>query len=281
MAEIKISMDYIAKKAGVAKSTVSFTLNGSKNVSPQTKKKVLDIVNKYNYRPNIIASSLKNKISNTIGFIISDYLNPNFAPVIKGIELVASKYNYSLMICESNFSLSTENKLMENFNRRLVDGVILNTVTNNNRHIKHVNSMNMPLVFYGCIEDNKNNYYYVCPDEYLGGFKATEYLIQNNHKRILFLTAPPSIYAKKLREKGYKDALRKYNINFDPKLLVEFSFNNDNDLGNIASGYMSAKKILNSSISFSAIVCWSDLLAIGIMQYCKEKDIKIIFCIIK
>lgn len=276
---IKATISDIAREAGVSKSTISFVVNKTKHVKPKTKKKVLDAIKKLKYTPNIIASSLKSKISKTIGFIIADYYNPVFAPIIKGIESIASKYDYSLILCESNFDIEAEEKIIENLKSRFVDGIILNTVSGDTSHVKKLQELNIPLVFLGCIKDPLGDIFYVCPDEYMGLYGATDYLIKNNHKNIIFITVEPDLYAKELRLKGYKDSLVKHNLIFNPEMVLTMKINTTKEnhiaSGDMKNGYNLAEKIFNSNLAFSAIICWSDSTALGILNYCKENNIDI------
>ncbi|STB16755.1 LacI family transcriptional regulator [Clostridium novyi] len=110
---MSVTINNIAKEAGVSLATVSRVINNSGYVKDETREKVMKVINKYNYTPSAIARSLSKSITNTIGVIVPDITNPFFGSIIKGISDVAEVHNLNLILCDSNESIDREIKAIK------------------------------------------------------------------------------------------------------------------------------------------------------------------------
>jgi LacI family transcriptional regulator len=115
----------VAQKANISIRTVSRVLNDSSLVNKKTKAIVLDAIKELNYKPNLVARSLKCRKSHCIGIVVDDLRSPFYGPIIKEIELIAYKNNYSIFICNSEFDHKIQERHMENLISRAVDGIII------------------------------------------------------------------------------------------------------------------------------------------------------------
>ena len=145
-----ITMNDIAKALNLSASTVSKALSNSYEISEKTKKRVLEYAEENNYRPNLIAQSLKQGHSNSIGIVVASIDNHFFSQVINGIESVAYSYGYNVIFTQTHESYDLEVKNVNNLANRSVDGLLisLSTETNNIEHLQKLQKQGLPIVFF-------------------------------------------------------------------------------------------------------------------------------------
>ena len=230
----------IARIVGVHPSTVSRVLSGKYenfNVGQETRERIFKTARDNNYVPNETARSLRLKKTQTIGLIIPDILNPLFAGLAKSVGNACEKNGYSFIVCNTDEVQQKEKKYIEMLKSRGMDGLIIVPVQEEREHYRELLKQNYPFVLaIRCFEDIKTDA--VITDNYGDVLNAVQYLIKLGHQRIAFVGGRRSSYAIQLREKGYKEALNKYNIRIDHDLIVGNDFTAE-------SGYRAAKQILN------------------------------------
>jgi len=263
-----ITLEDIARLVGLSTSTVSRALNNKPDVHPRTREKVIRVAERLGYTPNSIARSLKYKKTKTIGVIIADISNPFFAAVVAGIEDEVRKKNYNIILCSSNEEYEREEEAIMVLLRQRVDGLLITPTQRESKDILHIKSLTVPFVLIGrhfsSIETN-----YVITDDVLGGFLATDHLLERGHRKILFINAPLHISSAKERLEGYKQALLKYGVEFDEK-LVKIAPN-----AKMIDAYKIAKKVLSQKLDFTAVFTFSDFLAIGVIKALYENGLKV------
>lgn len=150
-----ITIKDIAKALGLSTSTVSRALRGSYEISPQTKKIVLEYAEKHNYRPNPIALSLKERRSRSIGVVVCEIANNYFSQAINGIESIAYNRDYHVIITQSHESYDREIINAQHLSSRSVDGLLvsLSTETENVDHFKSLHDKGLPIVFFDRVTD--------------------------------------------------------------------------------------------------------------------------------
>lgn len=264
----RFTLKDVAIKAKTSIRTASRVINDSNLVNPKTKEKVLNVIKELNYSPNIIARSLKSKSSKTIGVIILDIYSPFFSALIRGIESIATQHDYSVIICESQYDVRLENKHLKTLIDRMVDGIIINPASRTYNNIKNIADQGVKIVILGHPEFFNINISSVYFDEYEGMRIAIQHLVDNGHKKILFINGDIECISKNLRLKGYKDAIEKNNIPFKDELIFKGKVD-------IEGGYNISDGIFKSGLDFSAIMCFNDLIAMGILKYCHENNINI------
>ncbi|MDR0831320.1 MAG: LacI family transcriptional regulator [Bacillales bacterium] len=222
----RITIREVALDAGVSITAVSKALNGkSDNISAETIKRIEESAKKLKYIPNSIASSMITKRTNTIGIIVPNITNSFFVQVIKEIEETFRKHKYSLFISDSGDKFENDIYLINNFVNKNVDFLIYvpsreaNLLENN----KYVNELlhNLPIkyiIFDRELLHNENKFIPI--DDIKGGYLATNYLLQNGHRRILVIAGPISSTSSNNRLEGYKKALKDNNIPFNEDLVV-------------------------------------------------------------
>ncbi|MBC7217460.1 MAG: LacI family DNA-binding transcriptional regulator [Candidatus Caldatribacterium sp.] len=260
----------IARVAGVAKSTVSKALNGAIGISPETREKILRIAEELNYRPSIIAQSLKSKRTRAIGLVLPNIMNPFFLSILKGVEDAAIDNGYVVVFCESDNKKRKESTYFQIFEERWVDGVIFSGVDNDSeeeRYIRSLHERGIPVVL---IDREIEGYFTnaVMIDNKGAAFSATTYLLELGHKKIATIVGPQKIRIFAKRFEGYKLALEKYGVKLDPKLVVE------EDLS-VEGGSRAIQKLLSQGLTFTAVFAHNDLMAIGCMKELQRNGIAI------
>ncbi|KQS46545.1 MULTISPECIES: LacI family DNA-binding transcriptional regulator [Flavobacterium] len=221
----KVTLKQIAKELDVSISTVSKSLRDSPEISEDTRQKVQAFAKLYNYKPNLIALSLKNKKTKTIGVIIPEIVHHFFATVISGIEHVANEHGYNVIVTLSDESFDKEVINMEMLANGSIDGFImsLSKETQHKKdfhHITEVINQGMPVVMFDRVTND-----ILCDkviiDDNLAAYEAVQDLIDKGFKKIALITTVDYVSVGKLRTDGYIKALKTNNIPVDPKLILK------------------------------------------------------------
>lgn len=249
-------MEDIAKLAGVSVNTVSRALNGKKEISEATRKRILKIAEELNYTPNSIAASLASQKTNMIGVITPDISDPFHALQVRGIENTARKNGYSVILINSDENPETELQAVNTFRSIRVAGIILNSVNPGLEHIEGLIKTDTPLVLLnrrltGVDTD------YVVNDNFSGAMLATKYLIELNHTRIGVILGSPRITSVQDRYAGFLKAMDEAGIAVDTELVLHSEEQKPD------AGELMAQRLLECSPRPSAIFAYCDTLAIG------------------
>lgn len=265
----KATIHDIARKLNITASTVSRALNDHPRISAETKKAVLKAAQKLNYQPNNIAAALRNGRSNIIGIIVPTADRSFFSSVVRGIEEIANKAKYNVMICQTYDDYEKEVATVEALLNARVDGIIAShgKQTVNFDHFLKVKERGIPLILFDRSNDELEVSHVVI-DDYLGAYKATEHLIQQGCKRIAHLTNLRKISIFKERLRGYREALLAYGLEYNEKYVIESNLQ-------LEDGRNSMEKLLKLKQVPDAVFSASALGAVGAMQVLKEKGIKI------
>ncbi|MDO1501598.1 LacI family DNA-binding transcriptional regulator [Winogradskyella maritima] len=227
----KITLKQIARELDVSISTVSKALRNSPEISEDTKQKVQAFAKLYNYRPNNIALSLKNRKTNTIAILIPEIVHHFFSKVIRGVELVANKRGYNVIVGLSNESFSKEVINMEMLANGSIDGFILSISKETQQlqdyhHFNETMSQGMPIVMFDRVV-NEINCDKVIVDDFKGAKNAVNKLISNGCKHIGLITTNDYVSVGKLRTQGYLEALKENKMNLEADLILKLEDNMD------------------------------------------------------
>lgn len=263
----KVTISDIAKELGIAPATVSRALSDHPEISSSTKKKVKTAAERLDYRPNKMASSLRSGKTKIIGVLIPTAEHLFFGSVIHGISNLASKHGYDILIYQSNESEEFEKKGIDTFIGARVDGILVSISKNTNdfSHFESVKDKNIPIAFFDRTHDDLA-ISSVCIDDYLGAYWATESLLKSGYKRISHISGPQHIKAFTERIRGYKAALNRYNLPFDPNLIF------DGDIS-IEAGRKGIQYFLALENKPDAVFAVEDFTALGALK--ELKDLKI------
>ena len=221
----KVTLKQIARELDVSISTVSKSLRNSPEISEDTKQKVQAFAKLYNYKPNNIALSLKNKKTKTIGIIIPEIVHHFFATVISGIEQVANENGYNVIVCLSDESFDKEVINMEMLATGSIDGFIMSLsketqLKKDFHHIVEVINQGMPVVMFDRIT---NDVFCdkVIIDDQMAAYEAVDYLINKGFKKVALVTTVDYVSVGKLRTEGYLKALRDNNMMAEEDMIVK------------------------------------------------------------
>ena len=267
---MNVTMEYIARMANVSKATVSRVINNrTDGVGDETRKKVLEILDQFDYKnPHPTKNLLKNK-SKTIGIIIPDITNSFFAELVKAVDDYLSSRGYVLLLCNTDSSAIKENNCISVLTAEKVEGVILvSTVGEQISGCEQLKKYGIPYVLLD--RKMKTNDYSasVYIDNEYAMFTAADYLIKKGNKNIALFLGQSYLSASIERLEGYKSALKHHNIPYDKDLVIwgDFTYN---------SGYNSALYLKHSGHEFSAILAASDTIAMGALKALSHLQVKV------
>lgn len=258
----------IAKHLDISVSTVSRVLNGKDRVSDETRKKVLNAIEEFNYKPNEIARSLRNRSSMTIGIIVPDISNEFFALMSKGAEAIAKNNGYLTIICNSGYDEAMEKEYMNMLAQKQVDGIIVATVCKDDDYFESVLNSGIPTVFVDNLPQIKRNYNFVTIDNEKAGYDLTKYLIDSGYKDIAVITGNTQETSAMERLHGWKRALNEVNLNINSDFIGIGEFT-------IQSGYKIMKKMLEQDKRPQALFAANNNIAYGAVKAIREKGIKV------
>jgi LacI family transcriptional regulator len=213
MGRENITIKDIARELGISPSTVSRALKDHPDISQATRDAVNELAERWNYRPNPIALSLKSGSSKTIGVIIPDVVHYFFSTVISGIEDVAYQRDYNMILCQSNEMWEHEIKNIRTLLSSRVDGILASVAktTTDYGHYRSILDKDIPLVFFDrAVEELKTDS--VVIDDETGAYKAVNHLLRTGKKLIVHLSGPPQLAIARHRLDGYLKAMKEYRI---------------------------------------------------------------------
>lgn len=259
----------IAKHLGVSPATVSRALKDSPSISVNTRKKINALAEKWGYRHNTFASSLRLQKTHTIGIILHELNSYFITSVLAGIEKVATEAKYNLIIVHSAENPNLEEANARNLFHKRVDGVIasLSFDTKDLHHFKQFHSRNIPVVFFDRVFENSDETKVVI-NNFQAGYDSTTHLIQQGCERIALVTSNlrRNVYSERMR--GYKQALQDNQLKYDEKLLIIDGLKEEDAV-------RSAKRILGLKHLPDGIFITNDFCAAVIMQVLKDAGIRI------
>lgn len=263
-------MQDIAQEAGVSKATVSRVINEDSYVSKSTKKKVMGVVNKYNYKPHTVARGLARDLSHTIGLMIPgpprNITDPFFLEFLHGAGNKAAEYSYSLSL--PTISDNNEQKLYEEvIDKNDIDGLIITDPQVNDFRVDYLKKEGIPFLFLGRTFADEN-VCWVDGDNVGGAYQATDYLIKQGHEKIACISGPTKFVASHTRFEGYRQALSENGFVFNSNLVIRGDFTKE-------GGYLAIKKLLAKADFFSAVFAINDAMAMGAIQALKEEGVNI------
>ena len=266
----KVTLKQIAKELDVSISTVSKSLKDSHEISEDTRLKVQAFAKLYNYKPNNIALSLKNKKTKTIGIIIPEIVHHFFATVISGIEQVANENGYNVIVCLSDESFDKEVINMELLANGSTDGFIMSLSKETMQkkdfhHIQEIISQGMPVVMF----DRVTNDVFcdkVIIDDVQAAYDAVNYFISNGFKKIALLTTVDYVSVGKLRTEGYLKALKENGISVNEDLIIKIE-----DIDNCSNTINSLIK----NQTFDALFAVNELFAVTAIKLANNFNKKV------
>jgi DNA-binding LacI/PurR family transcriptional regulator len=211
----------IARALGISPSTVSRALKDHPDISPRTRKAVKELAEKLHYEPNAIALSLRSRSSRMIGVIIPEIVHFFFSSVISGIEEIAYKSGYTVIICQSNEDYDKERNIVHTLMSNRVDGILVSVskTTGNYDHFIELQKSGIPIVFYDRVLNIPNSDR-VIVDDFSGAYSAVDHLIRMGCRRIAHLATSQDLMIGRNRKAGYVQALKDNNLEVDEEIIL-------------------------------------------------------------
>ena len=258
----------VADLAGVSTATVSHVINETRVVSAPTAARVLDAMEQLHYHPDVVARSLRRRETLTLGLLVPSVEIPFFAVVARDVEAAANEAGYSVILCNSGWSLGRERQYIHNLLARRVDGLLCISMDMTAEHIAPLLRRNTPVVLFdeGSMPGIELDAVEI--DNFRGAYDATVHLLDLGHRRIGCVTGIGNSPLNDARIRGYRQALEQAGIAFDPRLLHEGDYSAE-------SGLAHGRALLTSPQPPTAVFAFNDLMAMGVMQAAHQRGLRI------
>ena len=262
-------MKELAKVLKVSVATVSKALSDSHEISDTTKKKVLEAAAHFNYTLNPYASSLRNKKSKTIAVVLPEVADNFFSLAINGIQSVAEKKGYHVLIYLSHEKFTIEKSILDNCCSGRVDGVLIavSSETTDADHIVKLNRQNIPIVFFDR-EMEDIHLAKVITNDYECGYQSALHLLRNGCSKPVFLSISASLSICNNRANGFKAALKEKKMPNPENAIVHCN-------GSDEEVYSQIKTLLSSPENPDGIVASVERLAVAVYLVSHQMNISI------
>lgn len=266
-----ITINDVAREAGVSITTVSRVLNNNYPVKEETRVKIEKAIEKLNYKPNTMARSLITKKSSMIGVIVPGITNLFFPTIVEAVEEFLKKEGYSIALSNTEGDAGKEQRLVEELVGRQVDGLIVIDPSMENLHKGYYDklSKNLPVIIInGSPEGFKSSS--VCYDEEVGTVEAFKYLMELGHKKIAFVRGHKS-FSYDIKERIYKNILEDQGLKYEKVINV----GRGNSIEVVENTEKAMEEVLGNNERPSAVFACNDLMAVGVMNACFKLGIRI------
>ncbi len=265
-----ITIKDVARLAGVSVATVSRTLSAPDVVTESTRKKVMAAVEQTGYVTNALASNFRRRRSQNIVVLVPDISNPFFSSIIQGIELVAMKSHYRILLGDTQQSVVRERAYSELVLQRQADGIIclgMNIPFEYDCRRKNPDPKWPPIVM-ACEYSGDIPLPTVLIDNRQAAKEVVEHLIELGHKNIAYINGPKDSPLSRDRQKGFKAAMKKASLKVEQCYIAEGDFS-------LVAGYAAAVKLLKTASRPTALFCANDKMAIGAMNAARDSGLRI------
>ena len=264
-----VTIKEIAKRLNISASTVSRALHNHKSIGLRTKTNVQQLAKELNYEPNQTAIFFQQRKTFTIGVILPELSEAFFSSAISGIEDCANKNKYTVLMGQSHDSEEREKQLVETMKSHRVDGLIVSIAKNtiSYEHFEALKKFDIPIVYFDCIPTMQNIHYVAC-NMSSGTTQAFNFLRKLGHKTIGMINGPMNLLASKERVEGYRNALTKARLKYDPSLIISCDLTTENI-------YKATEKLLALKNKPTAIIAFNDYVLLDAVQAAKKMKLKI------
>lgn len=258
----------VAKLAQASPTTVSRVLSNSDYpVSEELRKKIKKAAKELNYVPNMLGRHLKKKSTMTIGVIVPTISNPFYSDVVLGIEEVARKNGYHVLLCNYRQDPELEQKYLRTLFEAQVRGVVISPVSTKSAALQEYKANGLHVVLIDQITEDPDAYQ-IGFDYRKSGYMAVKHLIEKGHRKIAFVTAPLDRPSRQGTYRGYLDALRDYGIEPDERYILNYPFSEGEFYDNtfeFENGRNMAQQLIALEDRPTAVFCINDLTAFGVL----------------
>lgn len=262
-----ITIKDIARAAGVSHTTVSRALRDSPAISAETTARIQKLAQQMGYVPSAVAQSLISRRTRTIGMVVTTIADPFIVEIVEGAESVAQAAGYSLFLASSHNDPDREVTVVETFHRRRVDAIIVTSSRVGSLYSSQLDQIAIPIVLINNQEEGEY-LYSVSVNDVHGARLVVEHLYNLGHRRIGYIGTNNRPKSNRRRLTGYQTALAQLGLAPDPALVVA---------PDVAADIDRAKAALDALIAAgaTAVFCYNDLIAVGLLMACRQRKIKI------
>lgn len=264
-----VSIKDIARIAGVSHSTVSRALRGSSLIPGTTAGRIQKIADEMGYTASAIGRSLVKGRTEAIGVVVTSISDPFNGEVVEGLEEAANQHGYSVIFATSQASPEREIAVVRAFQSRRVDGIVVASSRVGSNHYRMLTHLQIPVVLLNN-QHPDDVCYSVRIDNIKGTFDATNHLLSLGHRRIAYLGDRLGVRSDEERREGFRKAMQQAGVNVSPHLLLMGD-------GKMPGATRAASMLFNSGIQArkqaTAIVCYNDVSALGVMESAKRAGI--------
>lgn len=260
-----MNVSEVAKLAGVSSAAVSRYFNNG-YISQEKREAIRKAVEETGYRPSLQAQTLRTKKTKMIGVIVPKIASASIGKVVEGILSVLNRNGYQMLLAVTQNDPGKELEYLDAFSGKQVDGVILAATVLTAKHKRILKNFSVPSVVVG---QKLNGYCCVFHDDYHASYDLTKYILEKGRKRLGYISAILKDKAVgEERYRGFCDAVRDMGRKELSENFVTAAFT-------VASGYEKTKELLEKYADLDAVVCATDSMAAGAMQYLHERDIDV------
>lgn len=262
-----VTIKDIAKAAGVSHTTVSRALNNNPAISPVTTARIQKLAHQMGYTPSAVAQSLLSQRTHTIGMVVTTIADPFIVPVVEGVERIAQQAGYSVFLTSSYNDPERELSVVQTLHRRRVDAIIVTASRVGSLYSYQLDQFQIPIVLINNQEEGEY-IHSVAVDDAHGAQLAVNHLLELGHRRIGYVSAPNRPKSNRRRERGYRLALEQAGVPPNPAWIIASSEHDD-----VKRGQASLAPLLATGVT--AVFCYNDLTAIGLMTACRKQGLSI------
>lgn len=257
-----VTMQDVARRAGVSIKTVSRVVNGQGEIAESTRQRVLATIAELGYRPNRIASALVTQRTRTVGLVIPDITNPFFPEVARGVQDVGQAKDYNIFVCNTDDKLPNMTRILHSLAAQSVDGIITFPDHRNRQELQYFADTFRPIVAINQLIDH-TNVSCVMVDKRRGAKLAVEHLIERGHSAIGMLTnrLPPIETTRRVQ--GFRQALIEHGIPIVDEWIAA-------NAATLSGGFEATQQLLRAYPQITAIFAYNDLMALGAIRTCRE-----------
>lgn len=248
-------------------ATVSRVLNSERYVSNNLREHVLNVIAELNYQPDGVARGLRTKSTHIISLVIPDICNPYFPEVSRGVQSIADKHEYIVVLCNTDRTLRREIDFFEKLSMQKVEGIIINPSSSTVEELELLHSLDIPIVLISS-QSALEDFDIVMVDNKKGAELAVSHLIELGHCKIGLVGGVREVSSGRQRHQGFLTALEKAGLPIRPELMTEGSFDHE-------GGYACMKALLALKDRPTAVFAANDIMAIGAMSAIYEAGLQI------
>lgn len=258
----------VARLAGVSTTTVSHVINKTRFVAEATQEKVLEAVKELNYAPSAVARSLKCNTTRTIGMLVTQSTNLFFSEVIDGVESYCYRQGYTLILCNTGGIYEKQRDYIRMLAEKRVDGILVmcSDLTQELSEMLESHADIPKVIMDWGPEASKADK--IIDNSELGGYLATKYLIDRGHKDIACLSGHLNKLACQERIAGFRRAMAEANLEVNDNWILEGNFECD-------TAVLAADKIIAMDKMPTAVFCFNDTMALGLMSRLQQKGVRV------